>query len=113
MWEKMNTAVLLLILGGIGLAVYFLYDWFQNGDAGPTDDAGQTSSFLGALRGTNSVDPTTGQSTGLVDSFNNWVAGSSFPGGGEVAGSSETYTGALSETIAHPYDSLKSILGFN
>lgn len=112
MLAKMSTAMMLLILGGAGLALYFLYDWFQNGDAGPTDDAGQTSSLLGALRGSNSINPVTGESNGLVNSFNNWVAGSSFPGGGEVAGSSETYTGAVSQTIAHPYDTLKSIFGF-
>lgn len=36
-----------------------------------------------------------------------------FPGGGETPGTSETYTGALSEFLSHPLDTLTSIFGGN
>jgi hypothetical protein len=113
MLEKFNMTLTLLIVAGLGVGGYLIYDWLQNGDSGPTDDVGQTASLLGALRGTNSIDPATGQSNGLVNSINNFVFNEKFPGGGEAAGTSETYTGAASEVLAHPLGSLWSILGGN
>jgi hypothetical protein len=103
-----EVLAILALLVGVG---YIVWDYFQNGDAGITDDAGQTSSVLGAFRGTNSVDPVTGGSNGLVNSFDALVFGSNngSVGGGEVAGTSETYTGALSEMFSNPGGVLKSI----
>jgi len=37
----------------------------------------------------------------------------SFPGGGQIEGSSETYQGALDETLSHPGDTIKTILTQN
>lgn len=113
MLEKLNTTLILLIVAGLGVGGYLIYDWLQNGDSGPTDDVGQTASLLGAIRGTNSIDPATGQSNGLINSINNYVFNEKFPGGGESAGTSQTYTGALSETISHPVSTLWTILGGN
>ena len=113
MWAKLNTTLILIIVVGLGVVGYFLYDWLANGDAGPTDEVGQTASLLGALRGTNSIDPATGQSNGLINSVDNYLFHASFPTGGEVANTSETYTGALSETVSNPFGTLWSIMGGN
>lgn len=109
--EELEGVTILGILVAIGVAAYLVYDWFKNGDSGPTDAAGQTSSLLGALRGTGSIDPTTGQSTGTFDSITNFIVPQTYPGGGEVAGTSETPSGALDTILTDPIGSFKSIFG--
>lgn len=91
-----KSAQLLLIAGGVGLAglaVYYVYQWYQNNVAG------------------SSVDPATGQSNGVINNLDAYLFPIKPPGGGEVAGSSETYTGALSTVISDPWGSFKSIFG--
>lgn len=103
----MKLSFILAALAGIILAL-----WYVFGNAGATDQSGQTNSLLGALRGTNSLDPVTKQSNGLLNGLDQWFISESNPGGGEVAGSSETYTGAVTTILSDPWGSLKSIVGY-
>lgn len=98
MLDKVNTFLILAVVVGIGVAAYFLYDSFTNGALSENNP--------------DNVDPSTGQYIGPVNAVDNYVFPVKFPGGGETVGTSETYTGALSTTVQHPYDTLKSILGF-
>lgn len=100
--------IALLVLLGLGGVAYLLYKQYA-GDAG--DSAGQKSSLLGGLIGEDSVDPATGASNGIINSVDNAIFHNANPGGGEVAGTSETYTGALLTSISHPIDTLGSIFG--
>jgi hypothetical protein len=110
--EETENGLFLVILGAIAVAGYLIYNWLQNGNPGPTDQAGQTSSLLGALQGTNSIDPTTGQSNGLWNSIVSTITPQTYPGGGQVAGSSETPSGATNEVLTHPLNSIESIFGY-
>lgn len=85
-------ALIALILGGIAFASYEIYNYFTTGAGGETD-------------------PTTGQSTGLFNGIVNSIDPQNFAGGGADTGTSETYTGALSESIAHPFQTLGTIFG--
>ena len=103
----MKLTIMLAVIAGIAFSI-----WYAFGDSGKKDAAGQASSLLGALRGEDSVDPSTGTTNGLLNSIDNYLVNESNPGGGEVKGSSETYTGAASTVLSDPIGSLKSILGF-
>jgi hypothetical protein len=109
--EKLENLSLLAVLGIFGVVAFIVIEWLKSGNVGPTDQAGQASSLLGALQGQDSVDPTSGQPTGLANSLDNYVFNESYPGGGEVANSSETYTGAATTVLSHPISSLESIFG--
>src|SRR5579864_4028973 len=52
-----------------------------------------------------------GGSLSPIDQFVNTLFPISFPGGGQVPGSSETYTGAAFQTILHPWDTLVTLFG--
>jgi len=97
MLDKVNTFLILAIVAGIGVAGYYVYDSFTNGSL--------------SEKNPDNVDPTTGQYVGPLNAVDNYVFPEKFPSG-EIVGTSETYTGALQTTVEHPYDTLKSILGF-
>ena len=99
MLDKVNTFLILLVVVGIGVAAYYIYDAFTNGALSKNNP--------------DNNDPSTGQYNGPVNALDNYLFPQKFPGGGEVAGSSETYTGAVATTFEHPVDTLKSILGMN
>jgi len=79
----------LVLLGIGGVVVYAIYKSMQAG---------------------LSTDPN-GQSNGLLNNLNASLFPQSFPGGGEVAGSSETYTGAATTSILNPFAVLSEIFG--
>lgn len=58
-------------------------------------------------------DPFTGQSGGPINALDQWLFPMTFPGGGEVTGSAETYTGALTESVLHPITTMETIFGLN
>ncbi len=83
---------ILIAIGGLGYGAWYLYNQIA-GNSGDTND------------------PTTGQSNGPLNALSNAIFPESFPGGGEVTGSAETFTGAVSETVSDPIGTLKSIFG--
>jgi hypothetical protein len=93
--DDYGISVVALIVAAIGVGVWVLYQWYMNDIAG------------------SSTDPTTGQSNGILNNLDASLFPDSNPGGGEVAGSGETFTGALSTVLSDPIGSLQSILGFN
>jgi hypothetical protein len=58
-------------------------------------------------------DPTTGAYNGPINAADNALVPQVYPGGGEVAGSAETYTGAAEESLFHPLCTAQTILGVN
>src|SRR5215472_8265480 len=93
---RLNLILILAILAAIGYALYQLF--------GP---GGQLSA-----QNPENQDPTTGQYIGAVNAADNWLDPVKFPGQkGEIVGTSQTYTGALGETISHPLNTMESILG--
>ena len=98
---KLYSALGVAALAIIAFLAYLVYDWFGNCD--------DSSGLCGALHGNLSKDPSTGQSNGLLNNLNTAVFGGNFPGGGEVSGTSETYTGAALTTLEHPFDTIRSI----
>lgn len=103
MKPSLTTTITAVSVLGIAAIVYLFWNdissWFDNFSA---SGANQTVDNNG------NVVPTS-----LMDTLGNVVGpnASAFPGG-EVQGTSETYTGALSETVSHPIDTLKTLLGF-
>lgn len=95
-----NLLIILAIVAGVGYAIYSLF----NGSGPLSTDCSKVPS---------NCDPATGQYIGPWNAFNNWLFPENFPGGGEVTGSSETASGAFSNEIFHPIDTLDSIFGFN
>lgn len=61
----------------------------------------------------DNYDPATGAYNGPINAIDNELFPMKFPGGGEVAGSAETYTGAATESMFHPVCTADSILGLN
>jgi hypothetical protein len=98
--KAQSTVNLVLIVAIVAAVGYALYKLFGSGGILSTDNP-------------DNVDPSTGQYIGVVNSVNNAIAPASFPGGGQVIGSSETYTGAISETISHPFSTLGTIIGLD
>jgi len=93
---RLNLILTLAILVAIGYALYKLF-----GGNGPLSSDNPQNQ-----------DPTTGQYIGAVNSIDNWIDPVKFPGQtGEVVGTSQTYTGAAAQVIAHPLDSMAVILG--
>lgn len=112
MFKDVETSVILLYIGGAGVLLYMLFSWLQNQDASaPPDAAGQKISLLSALTGQSSIDPTTGQSNGLIDSVMNYVFTTTNPGGGQVPNTSETPLGAYATFYTSPIQSTCAILG--
>jgi len=94
MFKDVETSVILLYIGAVGIGLYFLYQWLQGANNAP-----------------GNLDPTTGQPNGIVNGINASLFPSPNPGGGAVAGSSETYTGAAYEFITSPIQSTCAIFG--
>lgn len=94
----MGNLKFFIIVGILLLAGIVAYEAFPNlfGGSDPDTD-----------------DPETGESNGLANRLDNDFFPEQFPGGGEVHGTSETYTGAASETLRDPLGVMKSILGFD
>lgn len=76
-----------LILGGAWTLYYFGSKAFQQFGAGAPDPGGGE------------------KSTGVIDGVLNQTL--------EIGKSPENYTAATTETVLHPYDTIKSILGFS
>lgn len=108
-----DFGVIALIVVAVGIGGYYLYTYLTSGNVGETDEAGQASSFLGAITGSDSVDPNSGQSNGIVNSIDSWLVPEPTPGGGETTGTSETFTGALWTAVSSPFATLSSIFGGN
>lgn len=96
--EGLNSIVTLAIVVGIGIAAYYIRDAFANGALSENNP--------------DNVDPSTGQYVGPLNALNQYVFPVKNPGGGQTVGTSETYTGAFSTSVLHPWNTLKSILGF-
>ena len=103
--------ITIAIVAIAAIVAYFVLKHIQ--DNTPSDQAGQKTDLLSALEGQASIDPSTGMGNGLIDSLDNFFSTTQNPGGGEVPGSSETYTGATEQVLAHPINSIESIFGFN
>jgi hypothetical protein len=98
---KAQTSLnLFLVLGILGLIAWAVYKLF-----GPGGTLGKDNP--------DNVDPASGEYIGPANAIDNAVVPEKFPGGGEVAGSSETYTGAATTTITHPLGSLAAIIGWD
>lgn len=96
--EDIGLFEIILILAAVLGVGYLGYTWYEDNLA----------------NGGGSTDPTTGQSNGVVNSLNDMVLGSDAnPGGGEVSGSSETFTGAVNTLVTQPWNSLVSLFGGN
>jgi hypothetical protein len=78
----------LLFLGAVGVGAYYIFEMLST----PTIK-----------------DPTTGQPVGLLNQAMNALFPLNFPGGGEVVGSPETYTGATAESALHPLTTLSTL----
>ena len=59
------------------------------------------------------TDPATGQSVGPLNSAMDWLFPIPNPGGGETVGTGETYTGAFEQSVLHPINTFRSIVGLN
>lgn len=58
-------------------------------------------------------DPASGEYNGPINAAGNTLVPEAYPGGGEVAGSAETYTGAATESLLHPLCTAETIFGVN
>lgn len=93
--NDLDDVTVLTVIIGLGVAGYLAYMFIRDATNSPENQ-----------------DPTTGENNGILNGVNASIFGSGNPGGGAVAGTSETYTGAASEFVAHPFDSAKAILGW-
>lgn len=80
------------VVGLAGLAIYLLYRIVSSANV-------------------FTQDPATGEQAGPINNFADWLVPQTFPGGGEVVGSSETYTGAATTEILSPFQSTVAIFG--
>jgi hypothetical protein len=94
--EDVQLGFITLIVAGVALVAYLVYDEINKAAVDP-----------------NTADPSSGLSNGILNALNNSVISENYPGGGEVSGSSETYSGAASTFLSDPWGSTKSILGIN
>lgn len=94
--DDYGVTVVALIVAAVAAGIYLLYTFYQN-----------------EVNGGASQDPTTGESNGFLDNLDADIFPTSNPGGGEVSGSSETYSGAVSTIFSDPIASFKSLLGIN
>jgi len=83
-----------LLLGAAGVVVYLVYELAQTAPENPSDNSG-----LGPI--------------GPLNQLDNAIFPQTFPGGGEVPGTVETYTGAQAEATLHPIDTLTTLIGGN
>src|SRR5271156_2192504 len=81
----------LLLVGAAGVVVYLIYELAQTA---PGNNAG-----LGPI--------------GPLNQLDNELFPMNFPGGGEVPGTIETYTGALTQAITSPIATAETIVGIN
>lgn len=94
---------LLLVLAIIGIVAYGLYKAF--GEGGPLSGDCSTTP--------DNCDPTTGKPLGILDRLDNWFWPVDFPGQtGEVAGTAQTWTGAIAQEFEHPVQTVGSIFGY-
>lgn len=105
-----QLGLIAVIVVAVGVLGYFAYEAFQSigTNGGNSGGAGNTGGILG---GGFSSDPDTGESNGVINNIDSAIFGSDNPGGGEIAGTSETYTGAFTEVLTSPIASFKSIFG--
>jgi hypothetical protein len=94
MFKDVETSVILLYIGAAGVGAYFLYKLIANATNSPAN-----------------IDPTTGTSNGVLNGIMTSLFPAPNPGGGAVAGSSETYTGAASTFLSDPVGTIESIFG--
>lgn len=92
---KSRTASTFDAIGTVALlgAVYALVQAYMS------SSAEQTASGLGPV--------------GAVNTLDNALIPQDFPGGGQVPSTSETYTGAATESVMHPVSTFESIFGIN
>jgi hypothetical protein len=90
--DDLSLLEVIVILGIVGALAYFGYKAYDS-----------------IVNDPSNLDPATGKSNGPINAIANAVFPESFPGGG--ASGAETYTGATSEVLLHPWDSLVSIFG--
>jgi len=97
--KAQTTINLVLVLGIVGAVGYGIYKLFNGGPLDPKNPDNQ--------------DPETGEYIGPLNALNQWIIPQKFPGGGAVAGSSETYTGAAENIFLHPISSIESLFGWD
>ena len=83
-----------LLLGAAGVVAYFVYELIQAAPTNPYINAG-----LGP--------------TGPINALNQSLIPITFPGGGETPGTSETYTGATTQTVLDPAGTVVALVGGN